>query len=216
MWYTIKENRGRCMKKIISFLFFLAIIIIPGKVFAISGNINLSCSPATAFPGDTITCELAAEVTDGSVNEFTATTTLSDNLEFVSSSVSGDWTGTSNGGIFNLKATESKSDSFAIATFYVKLKSDATSNGTITVSPTKLGDISQVGSVTKTITLSTSTNTVDTSDPNASDEDVADTNTDIKNPTTGSSIPFMIIGIGTIGAIVVYELASKNKRLHKI
>ena len=43
-----------------------------------------------------------------------------------------------------------------------------------------------------------------------------DTNTDIKNPDTGSNIPFMIIGCGSLGAIIIYEIASTRKKLHKI
>ena len=41
-------------------------------------------------------------------------------------------------------------------------------------------------------------------------------NADVKNPDTGSNIPFVIIGAGTILVIVFYEIATKNKKIHKI
>lgn len=200
------------MKKLVYSLFLLSIIFIPGKVFAISGSVNLNCTPASAYPGDIVTCTIAGDVSDGSINEFSATTTLSDNLEFVSATVVNDWSGTSNGGIFSLKTSKSQTNIFEIASFTVKIKSDSTTEGKITLNTTKLGDISTPGSVTKTITMSSS-NITDTSDPKAVEED---TNTDIKNPETGSNIPFMVLGGGMLVTIIIYEIISKKKKLHKI
>lgn len=199
------------MKKLIYIVFLLGILIIPGKTFAISGSVNLSCTPDNPVPpGDVINCTIAGDVSDGSITEFAATTTLSDNLEFVSASVVNDWKGTSNGGIFSLKTTKSQTNSFEIASFVVKVKEDSTTDGKITLKTTKLGDIADPGTVTKTITTST-TNITDTSDNTSEDE-----NTDIKNPETGSNIPFMIVGCSILVTIIIYQIVAKRKKIYKI
>ena len=140
------------MKKVIYSLLFLGVLLIPTKALAVSGTVNLNCTPASAYPGDVVTCTIAGEVTDGTVNSFVATTKLSDNLEYGSSTVVSDWTGTSNGGIFNLNNSKGNpSENFDIASFTVKLKSDFSGSGTITVTPTKLGDVTGLSPVTATL-----------------------------------------------------------------
>ena len=206
------KNRGMRMKKIFYSVILVAILILPIKVFAIDGTVNLKCTPTSVFAGDAINCTISADVSDGSITEFAATTKLSDNLEFVSASTVTGWTGTSNGGIFSLKTTKSQTDVFEIANFTVKMKNDSTASGTVTLNTTKLGDVTNVSPATQNINLSTSTNVTDTSD-GTNEEDV---NADIKNPTTGSNIPFMLIGVGGISAIIVYELASRKKKIYKI
>ncbi len=198
------------MKKL---LFSLILLLVPVTVFAIEGTVNLNCSPTSAFPGDAINCTIAGDVSDGSVTDFSGTVTLSDNLEFVSGAASEGWTGTSDKGIFSLKTSKSASDSFEIASFNIKLKSDATTNGTVTLKTTKFGDIKNVADQTKNINLSTSTNEVDTSNGTLDQED---TSGDVKNPDTGSNIPFIIIGSCSLGAIIVYEVVTRKKKLHKI
>lgn len=202
------------MKKMLYTIILLSIFLIPSTVFAISGKVNLDCTPASQFAGDIVTCTIAAEVSDGSVKEFAGTVTLNENLEFDGTPQNSEgWTGTNANGLFTLKNTEGQTNSFEIARFAVRMKSDATGNGTITLKTTKLGDVASVPDVTKSINLSTSTtNVTDTATPNADE----DTNVDIKNPDTGSHIPFMIIGGGTLIAVVGYELASHRKKLHKI
>ncbi len=200
------------MRKLLYSVILLAILIIPGKVFAISGTVNLKCTPTSVFAGDAINCTISGDVSDGSITDFTATTQLSDNLEFVSAATVSGWTGTSNGGIFSLKTTNSQTNVFEIANFTVKMKNDSTSSGTVTLNTTKLGEVTSVPPVSQNINLSTSTNVADTADDNAGE----DVNADIKNPGTGSSIPFMVIGAGVIGAIVVYELAARKKKIYKI
>ena len=202
------------MKKVLYSVILLSILIIPSKVFAINGTVNLKCTPTSVFAGDAINCTIAAEVTDGSITDFAATTTLSDNLEFINATPVTGWTGTSNKGIFSLTTTTNQTDSFEIASFTVKMKNDATGSGTVTLNTTKLGEITSVAPVTQNINLSTSTSVVDTNAGDATEEE--DVNADIKNPGTGSNIPFMIIGTGVIGAIVVYELAARKKKIYKI
>lgn len=202
------------MKKTLYFLFALAIIIIPSKAFAISGSVNLNCTPASAFPGDSVTCTIAGDVSDGSIKDFAGTVTLSDNLEFTTTSVVSSWTGTSNGGIFSLTTETSQSDSFEIASFTVKVKDDSTTNGTITLKTTKLGDITDISDSTQTISMSS--NVVDTAEGNQNVGSTLDTNTEVENPDTGSSIPFMIIGGGSILTIIIYELVAKKKKIYKI
>lgn len=198
------------MKKV---LFSLILLLVPVTVFAIEGTVNLNCSPTSAFPGDAINCTIAGDVSDGSVTDFSGTVTLSDNLEFVSGAASEGWTGTSDKGIFSLKTSKSASDSFEIASFNIKLKSDATTNGTVTLKTTKFGDIKNVADQTKNINLSTSTNEVDTSNGTLDQEDATG---DVKNPETGSNIPFIVIGSCSLGAIIVYEVVARKKKLHKI
>ncbi len=182
---------------------------------AISGTVNLNCTPVSIFPNDTSTCTIAADVSDGTVSEYTGTVKLSDNLKFVSTSAVSGWTGTSANGIFSLKTTEGKSDSFEIASFVVQMNSDSTTSGTITLQTTKLGEVASVPVQTKNINLATSTAVTDTSD-GTNNEAEEDTNADIKNPSTGSSIPFMIIGCGVIGSIIVYEFVGRRKKIYKI
>lgn len=199
------------MKKL---LFSLILLLVPVTVFAIEGTVNLNCSPTSAFPGDAINCTIAGDVSDGSVTDFSGTVTLSDNLEFVNTcSMSEGWKGTCDKGIFSLDASKSASDSFEIASFNIKLKSDATTSGTVTLKTTKFGDIKNVADQTKNINLSTSTNEVDTSNGTLDQED---TSGDVKNPETGSNIPFIIIGSCSLGAIIVYEIVTRKKKLHKI
>lgn len=199
------------MKKKVCLLLALFIsIIIPSKVLAISGKINLSCTPAAAYPNDSVTCVISGDVSDGTVTEFSATTTLSDNLEFSSATVSEDWNGTSNGGIFSLKASKGQQDSFEIASFTVKIKSDSTTPATVTLNPTKFGEISNLTKVTQTIKMAS--NVEDTADPKLG----SDTNTDVENPDTGSNIPFMIIGGGLILVVILFQIATKSKRISKI
>ncbi len=197
--------------KLFMLIAIFTFIFIPGKVFAISGNINLSCQPTAAFPGDVITCTISGDVTDGSISEFAATTKVSDNLEIAGATGADDWAGGSSGGIFSLTASNSKSDSFEIASFTVKVKEDSTTSGTITVTPTKLGDISTLNEVSQTITMST--NVEDTAQESTTD---TSNTTDIKNPETGSNIPFIILGSGFILIIIFYQIATKNKKIHKI
>ena len=199
------------MKKIIYSLLFLCILIIPtNKVFAVSGNVNLNCTPSSAYPNDIITCIIAADVEDGSISDFTATTKLSENLEFVGAQIVSGWTGSSDSGVFNLKTKTAQSASFEIASFTVKLSSDFSDSGTITLTPTKLGEVADLQPVSANISLANSTQTTTTETTEQT------TTTDIKNPDTGSNIPFMIIGSGLIIGIVGYEVFSKRKKIYKI
>jgi len=207
------------MKKLIYSIILLGIIIIPiKKSYAEEARINLSCTPAVALPGDSVSCTIAAETAQlAKDSEFVGKVTLSSNLEMASTTISSKWKANagnnSTSGVFNLKSTEAQSNIFEIATFTVKIKSDSTENGIITLNTTSFGTSSSINPATQTITMKT--NVTDTSDntSNTPDEDV---NVDIKNPETGSNIPFIIIGVGAILVIIFYEIATKKKKIHKI
>lgn len=198
-------------KKICYILALFVLVLIPSKAFAVSGSAILSCNPSSGYPGDTITCHITADISDGTVDQFTGTVTLSDNLEFGSTTVTDPWSGTSNGGIFNLKSSSGEQDSFELASFTVKIKANSTTAGTVTLTPTKLGEVSNLSKVTQTISMAT--NVQDTA---AEQTPGSAVNDPVKNPETGSNIPFMIIGGGLILVIVLYQVASKSKRISKI
>lgn len=209
------------MKKIVYSLIITSLFLIPSIVFAEGEKINLSCTPSSALPGDSISCVIGGEASSlAKDSSFTGKVQLSSNLEMASISTSQDWkASTSNNtsnGIFDLVSTKAQSSSFEIATFTVKIKSDSTESGTVTLNTTTFGTAKSIDPVTQTITMKS--NVTDTSDPKLGDDTTTtdNVNADVKNPDTGSNIPFAIIGAGTILVIVFYEIATKNKKIHKI
>ena len=96
------------MKKLFYTLFLLSLFIIPGKVLAINGSINLNCTPISIFPNDTSTCTIAADVSDGTIKQFSGQVSLSSNLKFVETTVVNGWKGTSANGLFSLTTEEGK------------------------------------------------------------------------------------------------------------
>ena len=192
----------------------MLIVIIPIKVYALEGKVNLNCTPTSAYPTDVVTCTIAGDVVDGSITEFAASISLSDNLEYISAIPASSWTGTTTGGVFNLKTTTSQSDVFEISSFTVKVKEGSTTAGAVTLNITKLGTLTAIEPVSQTINMAGSS-----AKPEASTivEDTGeDVNVDIKNPDTGSSIPFIILGLGVAFIISFYRLARNNKKIHKI
>lgn len=204
------------MKKIVYSLILFCLMFIPATIYAAEGTVNLSCTPSSVFAGEAVSCTIAggdvSTLAKGS--SFVAKVDLSENLEIASVTANDTaWTANTGNdatnGIFDLKSKTDLSTSFDMATFTVKVKEGSTSNGTITLTTTTFGDIKNIEPATQTITMKTTTDTT-------SNNEQEDTQADVKNPDTGSNIPFAIIGVGTILVIAGYQIAVRGKKIHKI
>lgn len=58
------------MKRKISYLIFVLMILLPFKVYGLTGEVTLSCSPATVAPGGSSTCSIKAKNVDKNVADF--------------------------------------------------------------------------------------------------------------------------------------------------
>ena len=114
------------MKKTFVFLLFI-LSLFPLKVKALSGGVNLNCSPLVVPGGNYVVCNITA-TSDEEVTGFSADISLTSNLEFDSFVTDSDiWQGDGESGKIGLYTDENKTDTFSIGTLKIKVK-DGVSN----------------------------------------------------------------------------------------
>lgn len=108
------------MKKKILFitaLFFL----LPFKVDALSGSLNLSCNKTKLLPNESATCTITGS-SDSEVSTVSAKVKVGNNLILGNVITSSIWEGNGEGGSIDLYTDTNKKGSFAIATFTITAK----------------------------------------------------------------------------------------------
>lgn len=103
-------------------LFLLGVIglLMPFNISALSGSVSLSCDKAKLNVGESTTCTIKGNITDGSVSAVSAKVELSENLSLVSIETDSSWQGDGEDGNIELYTDDNKNGEFNIGTFVVK------------------------------------------------------------------------------------------------
>lgn len=116
------------MNKIINKLWVLILLIFPVNVYAMTGGLNVSCSPKTVRAGETVTCTIAG-TSDEVVSAVEAQVSiLNDKVTIESFTKNDAWsTGNiENTNYFNVSAENSTiKDNFTVGTLTLKISGDA-------------------------------------------------------------------------------------------
>lgn len=120
------------MRKVINLFIFL-LLLIPNKVSALTGNINMTCSPTSAKQNTNIVCDITG-TSDQKVSAFSADIKLSSNLEYVDFQKDDIWQGDGTGNKIGIYTNENKIDNFSIGKLIIKVKNNVfDSNETISL-----------------------------------------------------------------------------------
>lgn len=101
-------------------LILLIIMLLPIKLFALSGSISINCPTTTLELNKTYTCSLKG-YTSEEVSALTAKLSSSSNLTISNIQTSSIWQGNGSGGSIDLYTDTNKNGNFNIATFNIKL-----------------------------------------------------------------------------------------------
>ena len=111
------------MKKVLKVCLFI-LCLIPFKVKALSGEINMECNSYKAIANDEVTCNITAYA-DSEVTGLSADIVLSSNLEIVSFTTDSAWQGAASGNKIGLYTDTTKKDNFNVGVLKVRVKSTA-------------------------------------------------------------------------------------------
>ena len=194
------------MKKIISFLFVVAVVLVlaPLNAKAVSFKMSPQCSSTQKDPNDSTRsytdCNIVIDLTGGSTDTTSAKFTVTYNepnaksdfeiIEETSGLVTSDITKTTDGGSFNFDFNSGLSGSFTA--FKIRFYADSTLSGK---------DCGGLVSMEYNGTTTTTTTS---------------TNTEAKNPNTGVSVPVIALGVGVVACLAVYASTSKKTKMHRI
>lgn len=120
------------MKRIFKVIILL-ILLIPIKTYALTGSVNLECTPEKISPNNNVTCKITGQATDGEVTGLSMDLRLSENISLVSFEASDDWQGDASENKIGLYTSSNKKDNFNIGTLVIKVK-DSTTTTTEVVS----------------------------------------------------------------------------------
>lgn len=115
------------MKKIYK-LILIIIFLIPIKAQALTGNLDINCTPTLVSSNNIITCNITANAKNGEVTGLSADIKLSSNLEYVSFETDTIWQGDASGNKIGLYTSENKSGNFNVGILKVKVKDNTISN----------------------------------------------------------------------------------------
>lgn len=107
----------------------LAIIFMPINVYAVSGNLNISCDPIQVKPGESTECLIKGNITDTDINRLEISLSKSENVIIEGFTPENGWIGSdiSNGKIV-INREEGVTGTFNIGKLNVKINSNTTSN----------------------------------------------------------------------------------------
>lgn len=123
------------MKKKIYFI-YLFILLIPLKVNALTGSVNINCSKNSLYVGESTTCSISGYSSE-EVSAISTQLSTQGNINVTNISKSSAWQGES-GNKLDLYTESNKTGSFTLATFNVSATS--VGNGTINLSPSTFVD----------------------------------------------------------------------------
>ena len=150
------------MKRVFKLIIFV-ICLIPIKVNALTGNVEISCNPNNAKENDIITCNIIANAVDGEVTGFSADIVLSSGLEVDSFIPDSTWQGDGSANKIGLYTAENKKDGFNIGILKIKVKPNVVdSNETISLNNVIYSDSNfnkvNISSVNKNIRITSLNN----------------------------------------------------------
>ena len=150
------------MKRVFKLIIFV-ICLIPIKVNALTGNVEISCNPNSAKENDIITCNIIANAVDGEVTGFSADIVLSSGLEVDSFIPDSTWQGDGSANKIGLYTAENKKDGFNIGILKIKVKPNVVdSNETISLNNVIYSDSNfnkvNISSVNKNIRITSLNN----------------------------------------------------------
>ena len=123
------------MKK--KLLILLIIMLLPIKLFALSGSISISCPTTTLEQNKTYNCSIKG-YTSEEISALTAKLSSSSNLTISNIQTASIWQGNGTGGSIDLYTDSNKNGNFNIATFNIKLTDK--SNSSLTVNSIRFSD----------------------------------------------------------------------------
>lgn len=153
------------MIKNIKFLLFLGLLLIPLNINAASSNVSLGC-PATANPGDTISCSISMQTSEGTANGLSAIYSFENGLSYDSFTASSYFTPLKSTAIgFALNGSGGVPSNVSIGTLKVKISNSVTGGQkyqvqlkNIQVSSVGYEDIPSNGSSSQEIRIKSSNN----------------------------------------------------------
>ena len=153
------------MIKNIKYLIFLGLLLIPLNINAASSNVSLGC-PTTANPGDTISCSISMQTSEGTANGLSAIYSFENGLSYDSFTASSYFTplkSTATG--FALNGSGGVPSNVSIGTLKVKISNSVTGGQkyqvqlkNIQVSSVGYEDIPSNGSSSQEIRIKSSNN----------------------------------------------------------
>lgn len=150
-------------KKII---LLIIISLLPIRVFALTGNISMSCDKEKASAGEVISCTITGTGTNGSVSSVYSAISLNSNLIFQDFITDSSWQGNAENGTIDLYTDSNKSNTFPIGVLKVKVKDGVSNlNAAIELKDSKFTDENfktvNLNSISKTIRIPSNVNTLD-------------------------------------------------------
>ena len=176
------------MKKFLGFIALAVLVLLPIRAYAETYGISYTSNGEPDAEGYFTITVKGTQSGGGSLKEFDTTMTLT-NVEYVPDSFvgSGDWIGVSQEG---MKLTFTAS---------VPVQDSSFTIGTLKFKKVNTAEECKVvftcNGTTKTVTPDKKT---------------------VKNPKTGSALPYAVIGVGIVMAIGVYYVTRRNVKLYKI
>jgi len=114
-------------------ILILLLLLIPIRVNALTGKINLDCSPLEVSSGTDITCNVTAS-SDEEINGIKADIKVSDNLEYINFVTSSDWEGDGTGNKIGLYINGNVDGELDLGVLTIRVKDNVLDgNGTISL-----------------------------------------------------------------------------------
>ena len=117
------------MKKKVNLILLLIIVLLPVKVMAIEGSVNVNCTPKTITEAGWINCSISGTTTDN-VSSFSATVSVPAGVTFEDdfTVANNNWSGSTTDGVINLTNSTGVTGSFEIGTFKIYAYDSITAN----------------------------------------------------------------------------------------
>lgn len=123
------------MKKIKQILIILVIAcFVPCFVEALSGSPKIVCENVTLAKGQTTTCKIGANLSEGIIKGYSGILSATGDIEIISSSLADGWFGTPSTTNIDAVTDQDFSGNITVATITIKMKDNATTGGSLTLS----------------------------------------------------------------------------------
>lgn len=203
------------MKKKLLILVFL-LIIIPKKVNAFAGELELSCDKFTININEDVNCTLYGK-TDSEVSAVETHLVYDDDLKIKNEVVPTIWQGSYENKVLLLYTDTNKTTKFELLTF--KVSSEIAGTKTLSFETSKFSDkefnLINISSPKYTFTF---TDESQSTDPEIIDDDTKkdeEKKSDGENVPTGAFLPITLIGVLSVTSGVIY-FKTKKKKIYKL
>lgn len=201
------------MKKKLVLIGILTIILIPKNIYALSGNIIITCDKTTLNKNEMTICNISGENFKEEVSSIHAKINIDDNVSLVSINKDSTWEGAVSNGIIDVYTDTNKTGNFNITSIKIEAKNDKPSK--IVLNEILLGDSKFIDnkfseasvSINSTDEIKSIPASQETITPNNNNNEYKDKKT--TNPKTGNFkiivLVIILIAINISSIILIIE-----------